>query len=164
MRQKGSVAIVILLIIIAVSLGVIGYFELVGNRGATSSAIGSLTAEDLARNFKDYSNKYYSFKYPTSWTLSNLTGGEQVEIYYQPDKSKSVGSILVERLKQAPSDIGRYKETKKIGNREAVCLSDNAKKWCYISEVNISVLIVSEKDPTYNKILEQILSTFNFAR
>jgi hypothetical protein len=163
MGQRGSAAIVVLLIIIAVSLGIIGYFGYWENHGGRSLGIGDLTAEDLARNFKDYSNKYYSFKYPTSWTLSNLTGGEQVEIYYQSDKSKPVGSILAEHLKQAPADIGHYEEKKQIGNREAICKPDITKKRCFVSGSNISILTVSDKDPTYNKILEQILSTFNFA-
>lgn len=176
MRQKGFVFLPVLIIIALV--GVLGYFVYQNNQLRKNQIITitptNTPATDIASaspspnpisDWKTYSNNLYSLKYPTHWILNDLTNGEQVEIYFQPDRNKSVGSILIERLKQVPPDLERYKEEKKIGNKDAVCMSDNTvKKWCYIPQSNFSILIISDSDSVYNQTLDLILTTLNFTQ
>jgi hypothetical protein len=123
---------------------------------------------DPTANWKTYTNtkNNYLFKYPTNWTLNDLTEGLQVEIYYQPDRTKSAGSILIEKLQRPPGDIAQYTTKKQIGDLTADCKSDptGIKEWCYLSDYILSVFITKDQNPTYNKTLNQILSTFKFTQ
>jgi hypothetical protein len=124
--------------------------------------------EDPTVGWKTYTNNtaLYSFKYPSIWNLLDLTKGAQVEIYYQPDKTKSVGELLIEKIDKEPSDIAKYIDKKTIGGLAAKCKSDQTvKTWCYIevgTSSKISILITKDKNLTYNETLDQILSTFKF--
>lgn len=126
---------------------------------------------DPTSDWKTYTNNLlkYTVKYPQDWLLLDLTQGKQIEIYYQPDKTKPVGEILIEVI-----DSSTY--SKELGSTQAAyimliagntakCKTDNiAKTWCYLNFNNkyLSILIVKEKDSEYNKTLDQILATFRF--
>ncbi len=99
----------------------------------------------------------------------DLTEGKQIEIYYQPDETISVGEILIEKVDSLSynRELGSNQVIKDtlIGNANAKCKTDNiAKTWCFLTSNSryLSILIVKEKDQEYNKILDQILSTFRF--
>jgi len=105
-------------------------------------------------------------RYPQNWLLLNLTGGKQIEIYYQPDKNKSVGEILIENL-DSLGGLELYNQEKTIGVIVAKCKTDGAAKtWCYLkpSSKYVSIMITADQDPEYNKTLDQVLSTFKFLK
>lgn len=123
---------------------------------------------DETTNWKTYTNKLslYSLKYPSTWKVLDLSEGTQIEIYFQPDKTKPVGELLIEKISKVPGNISQFIDSKSIGGLTAKCMSDQTaiKTWCYLENNNnkISILIVNDKDLEYNKILEKILSTFKF--
>jgi len=126
---------------------------------------------DETANWKIYTNSLlsYSVKYPQNWLLLDLTEGKQIEIYYQPDKTKSVGEILIEEIDDSSynRELGSKQATKGIliGDSNAKCKTDDVEKtWCYLTfnSKYLSILIVKEKDQEYNKIIDQILSSFKF--
>jgi|GEM_PF-2662701 len=144
--------------------------------GLTQSPTPTLTPKqipsptpDPTANWKTYTNtlSMYSFKYPINWEVTDLTKGQQIEVYYQPDKTKSVGELLIEKINTKPGDIKLYENEKKIGNQTAFCKSDptSVKTWCYLELTQnnrISILIVKDNSPEYNQKIDQILSTFKF--
>jgi hypothetical protein len=122
---------------------------------------------DPTQNWKTYTNSItqYSIKYPANWQLIDLTGGKQIEIYSQPDKTKPVGELLIENT----NSIGGtelYTQEKPIGTSTASCKTDGiTKTWCYIrinANTYMTFFITKDTDIEYNKTLERILSTFKF--
>ena len=121
---------------------------------------------DGADSWSSYSNSIlkYSINYPPTWTLMEKSKGKLVEIYNQPDKTKSVGKIFIEKIAQVPRNYPDYVDIKNIGNIPAHCFSDQEiKTFCYFetekSEI-ISFLIIKDNDEAYNLIVDKILSTF----
>lgn len=134
---------------------------------ACPSVTTSATNTTIPKDWKSYSNsKYsYSFKYPANWLVTDSSEGKQVEIYFQPDKTKTVGELLIERIDEEPANINTYTVNRIIGNYpKAKCTSETATKiWCYVATGDkISILINKDQDSKYNQILDQILSTFKF--
>lgn len=132
---------------------------------ATTSANNSTT------NWKTYTNNLlkYSIKYPQNWLLSDLTEGKQIQIYYQPNKTESVGEILIEEINSSAYnlEINSDQNAKDIiiGETVAKCKTDNVTKtWCFLTSDNryLFIIIVERDDQEYNKILDQILASFKF--
>lgn len=131
---------------------------------ASPSAVIDETADWLT--YKNTLSRY-TFKYPSNWKVLDLSEGTQVEVYYQPDKTITVGEIMIEKTTKVPTNIAQYTEAKTIGGVAAKCLTDKTttKTICYleIDKTNqISIAITKDQDPNYNQTLDQILSTMNF--
>lgn len=93
MRQKGFIPIIILLVVVV--LGVVGYFAFtkgylsVNLPKPSASVIPSAlpntsTTSDPTENWKTYSDDLHgiTFKYPLSWTLTEKEGQSEKEIVY----------------------------------------------------------------------------------
>lgn len=177
--------IIILVIVLLVLLGLTVFFgykyyqlssltkipdqELIAEKIVpTESPVPSPTLSEAA-NWETYANQKhkYEISYPKEWTLTDLTDGEQIEIYYQPDKTKTVGSILIESIspslyESSLNSIASPVE-KTIGGIKATCQTDSlAKTWCYLfnNEEYFSLLITKVGDKAYDNNLEKIASTF----
>lgn len=127
-----------------------------------------LPTTDPTTDWKTFENNNYSysFKYPSSWNIVDLTQGKQVEIFFQTNQTDSVGSLLIEKINNVPTDISLYKETKKIGNYpNAKCSPElNGKSYCYLATGDKLMILIHKypEDTEYNQTLDQILSTFIF--
>ena len=169
-----------------VVFGVGGYFlgtkQLSTNNSVSDENLPELTTkpqasntpiQDETANWKTYTNSLmnYSIKYPSTWFITDLTQGQQIEIYYQPDKTKSVGEILIEKV-TATSYVNETQpdlitNTKTIGGIEAKCKTGKtdsmSKTWCFLKHGEIYISILTTKvqgQDVYNETLDQILSTF----
>jgi hypothetical protein len=170
-KSRSMIVFIILLIILVACVASIGGFWVARQTLTTNTPSPTPTPpesppQDPTADWKIYSNSKYSFKYPSNWTLNDLTEGKQIEVYFQPDRTKSVGAILVEKLTQPPRNISQYNIKKQIGNQNTDCLHDTSgfKTWCYLSNSMISILITKDQDSIYNEILNNILSTFKFTQ
>lgn len=134
----------------------------------SASPTKSATTSAIPTDWKVYTNSSYSFKYPSKWNLVDLTKGLQVEIYYQPDKTKSVGEILVENMGLSMKGLDTYTKSKSIGGLNAKCnVGTQMITWCYLvsdKKEYISFTITEDKNADYNMTLDQILSTFEFTK
>jgi hypothetical protein len=120
----------------------------------------------VTADWKIYTDPLYSIKYPQTWTLVNSPENQQIEIYYQPDLTQPVGSIAINEGDAASlGSLSLFGQDKIIGGLSAKCKSEsNTELLCYLSSDNeyISFLITSDKAPSYNQTLDEILSTFKF--
>jgi len=171
--KANSFLIILLSILLLISCVIAGFFAYgdwrLNNQLTRTSTVSKELTSDQSKNWKTYTNeKYkYSVRYPENWFLRDISDGSQLEIYYQPDKTKPVGEILFGSV-----DERLYIDASKVANEEIVigksiakCLTDDTTKiWCYLNNDNeyLSILIIKEKDEEYNKTLDQILSTFKF--
>jgi len=120
----------------------------------------------VTANWKTYTNPLYLIKYPATWTFVNSTKDQQVSIYYQPDLTRPVGSIVISQVSlESLGELTLYNQVKTIGGIEAKCQTEtNAKILCYLSLNGeyLSFIITPDKVPSYNATLDEILSTFKF--
>jgi hypothetical protein len=126
---------------------------------------------DVTASWKTYTepNNEYSFKYPSGWLLLDPSEGLQIEVYYQPDKTISVGEILIEKISASnynnETQQSLITETKLISEINAKCKTEGTSKtWCFLKleDKYLSIMIVKENDIEYNQTLDLILSTFKF--
>lgn len=186
---QNKLAIIILTIALLIVLGLAGFFgykyyqissvtqvsdqELVAEKIVpTESPVPSPTLSEIS-NWEKYINKNhkYEISYPKGWELTDLTDGEQVEIYNQTDKTKAVGSILIESISSSlyNNSLGSITSPieKTIGGVEAKCNTDGlSKTWCYFSENGeyFSLLITKVGDKAYDDSLDLIISTFKLTQ
>lgn len=120
----------------------------------------------VTADWKIYTDPLYLIKYPQTWTLVNLPKDQQIEIYYQPDLTQPVGSIAINESDVASlGSLSLFGQVKIIGGLNAKCKSESdVELLCYLNSDNeyLSFLITSDKAPSYNETLDEILSTFKF--
>ena len=126
------------------------------------------SSSDTTAGWETYTNSKhnYSIKYPADYNFVDLTDGEQIEIYYQPNKEIPVGELLIEKITKLPPSITKYQDARTIGGVTAKCDSspDLSKTWCILEESLLSVTFTHSQndDSSYRKTLNDILSTFTF--
>ncbi len=163
---KNSNLLIIILVVAIVVTGIV-FGILVTKLLSDANKSASVTNIEGTESWLTYTNKAlkYSISYPSSWTLQNLSNGKLIKIYNQPDKTKPVGEIFIEKVSLVPININEYVDTVAIGNTQFRCYSDQVSKtWCYLENgksIKISLLIIKDQDETYNLVLYKILSTFN---
>lgn len=146
--------------------------QLVTTQSTPAPSPTSVPTTNPTADWKIYTNNLvgYSFKYPKDWQFIDLTEGKQIEVYFQPEKTKSVGEILFEEIPalnyERQLNSGGVINDVLIGSESAKCMGDGeAKTWCFLTvggSKYMSIMIVKLKDEKYNATLDQILSTFRF--
>ena len=132
---------------------------------------------DPTTNWKTYTNSSsnYTIKYPASWNIVNQAAGSKTdtpdpEARYIEIAGATTGTIGLEEIQIIPpSEEKSLTITKTVNNITLRCngnFTDDTKTWCWVKvpdqEKYLNIQVFKGIDPEYNKVLDQILSTFQF--
>lgn len=163
MNQQKGFANIVLIVLIVVLAGVVGYFALVKKTPEVAQQINSSTPtstqtqnpiptptpSDETANWKTYKNgkNNFSFRYPNKWSLSNL-GHDNISL--KDESGKEVIHITL-RLRNLDYDFqntlekaikssagGNYMGVEKTENLILQKIADDARTLGYISQWNIT--------------------------
>lgn len=137
----------------------------------------SIPSTDPTTNWKTYTNtsSNYTIKYPTSWNIVNQAAGSNSdtpvpEARYIEIAGATTGTIGLEEIQIIPpSEEKSLTVNKTVNNITLRCnanFTDDTKTWCWVKvpdqEKYLNIQIFKGVDSEYNKVLDQILSTFQF--